>query len=121
MYPGGFGNPGLDREIGSGEGTERYWTHQIFDVTNPKKVGGSTTGHAAHPTPRRRMGGYAPPFAQIRGFCLENAGRYVAADLDLKPDTTVAGRRNSFCRRVRLRAQIQETREANATSNRDDL
>ena len=38
-----------------GKGTERYWTHQIFDVTNPKKVGGSTTGHAAHPTPRRRM------------------------------------------------------------------
>ena len=121
IKPGGFGNPGLDREIGSGNGTERYRTHQVFDVTNPKKVGGSTTGHATHPPLWRRSGGHAPPFTQIRGFCLENVERYVAADLDLKPNTTVAGRENSFCRRVRLRAQIQETREANATSNRDDL
>ena len=36
-----------------GNGTERYRTHQIFDVTNPKKVGGSTTGHATH----HRFGG----------------------------------------------------------------
>ena len=49
----GFGNPGLDREIGSGKIAERRQTHQIFDVTNPKKVGGSTTG----PAPSNRSGG----------------------------------------------------------------
>ena len=61
-----------------GKGTERYWTHQIFDVTNPKKVGGSTTG--TQPTQRLGGGWGLRPAVQIRG-CLENAERYVAADL----------------------------------------
>ena len=40
--PGGFGNPGLNRELGW-RPRPWSWAQLFFDVTNLKKVGGSTT------------------------------------------------------------------------------
>lgn|GEM_PF-5583169 len=101
----GFGNPGLDREIGSGNRAARHSTHQIFDVTNPKKVGGSTTG----PAPSNRSGGgreaESKSSRQNQGIRLADAGRYVAADLYSPTDTTVDGEERSFCRRVMASCQ----------------
>ena len=47
---GGFGNPGLNREIGSSQ-MPRQEAQLIFDVTNLKKVGGSIS----EPSPHQHM------------------------------------------------------------------
>ena len=83
----GFGNPGLDREIGSGNRAARHSTHQIFDVTNPKKVGGSTTGLP----PSNCFGGGREEESKLsrqkQGNRFADAGQYVAADLYSTADT----------------------------------
>ena len=76
--------------------------------------------------PSNRSGGRreaaSKPLKQTQGIRLVNAEQYVAADLNSTTDTIRwTMMRTASADESWLRAKIQETREANATSNRDDL